>query len=482
MIWFFEPVTLMLKNNLTILSKAKVLRGFCFFNYEEKEANILQSKSCDSIEEKLKESEKRYRDIYEHAPFGIFQTTLSGKLLRANPAFARILKYDSAEEIITKTNKTDIARHLFVDPSKRYTLVEKVMSRDGWHSFENLYKCKDGQIICAQILLRAIKMNPEKQMEGFLIDITEKKEAEEELLESQQKYRELVENINDVIFRLDNKGRFVYISPAIKRVAGYEPEEVIGHSFKEFVFPEDFPDAREKLKAALSGKMKPRELRIVKKDGSIAYISSFGRPLMKDGQVKGVISVLTDITERKKSEEILLESYKYLGTVNRQFSVLNSLNKVLEEKDEKKMIDFISLAVMEAVNAEFSGLFKYQNEKRAFQMLSVASKNKMSEKEKSKIFHLTIVSPNCQEKIDEKKIGEIENIEECFKEFKLISLKRKWGISNFKILPIINKGEMKGIFLLGFSGQKGNLVNGENFYDVFSKYVGFILLDIGVFK
>ena len=95
MIWFFEPVTLMLKNNLTILSKAKVLRGFCFFNYEEKEANILQSKSCDSIEEKLKESEKRYRDIYEHAPFGIFQTTLSGKLLRANPAFARILKYDS---------------------------------------------------------------------------------------------------------------------------------------------------------------------------------------------------------------------------------------------------------------------------------------------------------------------------------------------------------------------------------------------------
>lgn len=106
----------------------------------------------------------------------------------------------------------------------------------------------------------------------------------------------------------------------------------------------------------------------------------------------------------------------------------------------------------------------------------------MSEKEKSKIFHLTIVSPNCQEKIDEKKIGEIENIEECFKEFKLISLKRKWGISNFKILPIINKGEMKGIFLLGFSGQKGNLVNGENFYDVFSKYVGFILLDIGVFK
>ncbi len=469
--WFFRPLTEAVKNNITNSSffKTKVFWGFCFFNFRGK-----------NIEKKLIESERKYKDIYENAPIGIFHSTFEGKLLRVNPTFAKILKYDSPEEVISVVNKTGVAECLYVNPEHRDEIINQVANYKGWHTFENTYKCKDGQTIFANVSLRSVETSSAREVEGFLVDVDEKRKFEKELSEGQQKYQELVENINDVIFHLDNEGNFIYISPVIKRVAGYEPEEVIGHSFQEFIHPDDFSSARIKLKAALSGELKPREIKIIKKDGSIAYVSSFGRPLIKEGKTEGVISVLTDISERKKAEATLLESYKYLGTINRQFTVLIDLNKILKEKDEKKAVDHIAWSGLEMFNSEISILYKYQKDREAFQLISLASKKKIKEEEKSGIFHLTVTSSKCKSKIDEINIQKIKNIEECFKKTKLSRFKLKHKIKNFYTLPITNKRELRGVLILGFLEKKEVLINNNSFHEIFSKYISFILSDIGV--
>jgi len=163
---------------------------------------------------------------------------------------------------------------------------------------------------------------------GFFVsissDITKRKEAEEDLrrlnielekrvVERTKKYQDLVENISDAIYQLNTSGKIVYASPIVKQITGYKPEEVLGKNVMNFVHPDDLDEAKIKLKESLSGKSEPYETRIIKKDGSVAYVRTAGHSLVKNGKIEGVVSILADITDRKKREERLSESYNYPG-------------------------------------------------------------------------------------------------------------------------------------------------------------------------
>ncbi|MGB8707473.1 MAG: PAS domain S-box protein [Dehalococcoidia bacterium] len=150
---------------------------------------------------------------------------------------------------------------------------------------------------------------------GIVQDITERKQAEEALQQSQERYQNLVENINDVIFEVDTEGNITYISPAIERIGKYKADELIGQNFSRFVHPDDMPGLISSFHRVLAGILKPFEFRVLDKDGSIRYARTNSRQRMQHGQVIGITGVLSDITERKQAEEKLREGEERYHTL-----------------------------------------------------------------------------------------------------------------------------------------------------------------------
>src|SRR5258708_976380 len=144
-----------------------------------------------------------------------------------------------------------------------------------------------------------------------------RKHVHKALQESAAKYKELVENINDVIFAVDESGLLSYVSPVIESVAGYHPSEVLGRSFTEFIFPEDLPDVLNNFRQVLAQKIEPLEYRIQTKAGKTVWVRTSSRPNIVDGHIAGLRGMMTDITDRKRAEEALKASEEELRTLFR---------------------------------------------------------------------------------------------------------------------------------------------------------------------
>jgi PAS domain S-box-containing protein len=130
--------------------------------------------------EALKESEEKFRNIIETAPVGIFKTSIEGKFLEGNPALASILGYDSPEDLFACVNASSIAEALYVNPSRRTEVVEEILRRRDWLTFEGEFRQKNGRVITAQVKNRTVQ-EPHGTIviEGFIEDVTERKQAEE---------------------------------------------------------------------------------------------------------------------------------------------------------------------------------------------------------------------------------------------------------------------------------------------------------------
>src|SRR5262249_37111830 len=114
------------------------------------------------------------------------------------------------------------------------------------------------------------------------------------------------ENQEFVVFQLDQQGTFAYISPAIEHSAGYKVEECIGQPFWRFIYPEDLPEVQIRFQYSIAGKPGYAEFRALHKNGSVIWIRASSRP--RSEEHKGVIGIMTDITERKRVEQALRES------------------------------------------------------------------------------------------------------------------------------------------------------------------------------
>ncbi|MFC1823718.1 PAS domain S-box protein [Thermodesulfobacteriota bacterium] len=139
----------------------------------------------------------------------------------------------------------------------------------------------------------------------FARDITNIKIAEQAVKESEKKYRDLVENINDVIYAIDIKGMVTYVSPVIESVIGYRPEEMIGHDYRGFVRESDQQIFSEQFQRVLSGEKVLAEYRVQAKSGEIHWLRASNRAIYSGDRVVGVQGVFYDITDRKIAEEAL---------------------------------------------------------------------------------------------------------------------------------------------------------------------------------
>lgn len=134
-------------------------------------------------------------------------------------------------------------------------------------------------------------------------DVTELREKERELRDSEERYRYLVENLPPIVFTVDREGVLTYVSPAIERSTAFKMEDLIGCPFSDFVEQEDLAGVLASFAMALEGHVESYEFRIRDKSGKRRYIQTVSRPIVEGGVVTGLLGTMCEITERVEADE-----------------------------------------------------------------------------------------------------------------------------------------------------------------------------------
>ncbi len=262
--------------------------------------------------ETLYKSEERHRTILHTAMDGFLLFDRESRLMQVNDACCRMSGY-SEQELLTMRVSDLEAAETTAETSVR---IMKIMA-EGEDRFESRHRCKDGRILDVEVSVKyqAIEGG---QFVCFFRDITERKQAEHALRESEERYRQIARCVPDLVWTMDLSGRFTYVNSAVERNYDYTVEEFLKLSFHDTCTPEAAAKHAASLEERLTKAATPRydpntvatflseELR---KDGS-AFWAEVSAALLwsDDGKPVGVIGITRDITERKQAEEALRES------------------------------------------------------------------------------------------------------------------------------------------------------------------------------
>jgi PAS domain S-box-containing protein len=269
-------------------------------------------------EEALKASEKRYRLLFERNLAGVLRTTLEGRVLECNYAAARMFGYDSPEEVLGLS-----AASLHPESSDREALVSKLRSDRNLTNQEIKCRRKSGAWIwvIANLSLVVDDSMGVEIIESTLIDITERKRAEE-------KVRELLDSIPEAIYAIDLEGRCTSCNPSCLELLGYEqPTDLLGedmHALIHYSLPDGTPFPVEQCRiyeAFRRGEGTHVDNEVLwRRDGTSFAAEYWSHPIHRAGEVIGAVVTFVDITERKRAE-------RELGLT--QFSLENASDSVL---------------------------------------------------------------------------------------------------------------------------------------------------------
>jgi PAS domain S-box-containing protein len=258
-------------------------------------------------EKALREAEEKYRGIFENSVEGIYQSTVEGRLLTANPALARMLGYDTPEELTESV--TNLAEQVYVDPGRREEFKKLARDHDSVTGFEVEMRRRDGGAVWVSVAGRVVR-GPDGEAvgyEGTMEDITAKREAEDALKQSAALYRSVVENAAENIFIVDAETREIFeANDALGHSLGYSADELRGMTLYDLVAHD-----REEVDANLARIIEDGGLRVGerfyrRKDGTLATVE-VGTSLISYRSRDAVCIVAHDITERKRAEEALGE-------------------------------------------------------------------------------------------------------------------------------------------------------------------------------
>lgn len=264
--------------------------------------NLMTAKLKESMDE-LRKSEEQYRGIFENAIEGLFQSTVQGRFLNANPALAQILGYSTPDELMSSV--TDIKHQLYVNPEVREELVRLVIENQRVAGLEVQFYRKDKSWIWVSISARMIvddQGNP-KIIEGFIADINGRKRMEEALEESRNYLDEIINSVADPIFVKNQQHRWTLVNNAFCALMGRPREEIIGRSDYDYKLKQEADVFLEDDLVFSRGTANINEEQFPDNSGNIHTLVT-KKTLYTDKQgEKFIVGIVRDITDLKRAEE-----------------------------------------------------------------------------------------------------------------------------------------------------------------------------------
>lgn len=270
-------------------------------------ASIMDITSRKHLEEELRAINEFQESIIQNAHVLLMALRYPGVVIVWNKAAEEITGYPANEVV----GSNEIWKRLYPDPDYRRRLtasIRRIISEDNYlENLETEIRTRDGRARIIQWNTRPMDRDAEGRDRYIAIgrDITERRAAERALRESEEKFRRLVENLNEIVFVLDEHAVITYISPNIESVSGYSAPDVIGRPYIEFVHPDDRAGRQDLFGKVIAGSSLSTEYRFLTRDGDVVWMKSSNTPVVKDGRIIGVQGILTDITDLKKIEEEL---------------------------------------------------------------------------------------------------------------------------------------------------------------------------------
>jgi len=262
------------------------------------------------FEKKLRESEEKYRNLFERVQHGLFISTKEGRFLDCNQGLVEMAGYDDKEEFLVM----DITKDLYANKEDRRKFQKLIETQGFVKDLEVEFKKKNGEKITVLLTAHA-KRNENGEVigyEGLNIDISDRKRMERELREANEFFMNLIESSVDGIIAADMKGNIIIFNKGAEHLTGYTAEEVIGKIHITQIYPEGI--AKEIMTKLRSpefggiGKFSPTQLNVVNKKGEEIPIQ-LSAALIYDGTGKELASVgiFTDLRHQLEMEKEIQE-------------------------------------------------------------------------------------------------------------------------------------------------------------------------------
>jgi PAS domain S-box-containing protein len=287
------------------------------------------------------ESERKYRTIFEDSIEGIYQTTPEGKIITCNTAFAKMLGYDSPEEMVAEIN--DVSHQVYVNPEDRTWLIEQFTVQDNVENFEFQAYRRDGQRIWISANARVVRDNrgEPRYYEGNFIDITERKKSREQF----ELLKRSIDASKDPAYWLFPDGRFAYVNDAACTLAGYTREEMMEKTVWDVnMLMRDIPGRWESMWEQLRehGSYQAESINLTKdgKEIPVEIVSTY----VRFGDQEYQCGFARDISERKKAEKVLRDSENLYKTT------IDSIDHAIDVADKDLKILVVNREFMNVVD------------------------------------------------------------------------------------------------------------------------------------
>ncbi|MBA4313493.1 MAG: hypothetical protein C0417_12790, partial [Chlorobiaceae bacterium] len=341
--------------DLPIKLSGKVIGAFSLYAptphfFDQKEIDLLDEVTNDisyalqaietekkrkEAEEELRQSENRFHAAFENAATGMSLNAPEGNFIQVNKALCRMLGYLS-DELINAT-LAQITHPDDISLSMK-SIARSVEEKEDTHHFEKRYLRKNGDVVWAEIsssLLRGTKGEP-LYFINQIIDISERKRAEEALQESESRFRRLAENAQDMIYRMSlPDGKYEYVSSAAATIFGYTPEEFYNTPvlIQKAIHPDWHKYFEEQWANLIKGEILPTyEYQIIRKSGEVRWLNQRNILVCGDsGNPIAIEGIVTDITERQQAVAALR------ALSSHQEAILAAVPDIVMEVDNNKV-------------------------------------------------------------------------------------------------------------------------------------------------
>jgi PAS domain S-box-containing protein len=250
----------------------------------------------------------RLRKAVEDSGDAVLMTDADGTITYVNPEFTRVYGY-TAEEVVGKMTPR-ILKSGSMHPED-YEVFWQTISRKNSIKSELINKTKEGRLVTVKTSVNAI-LDPDRNIIGYMAiqhDIPDQKQTKENLTKSEERYRNLINTMNEGLGVQDANGMVTFMNKQACEMLGYTSEEVIGKPATFFFDEENQKILREQMVRRRKGEHQRYEIAWSCKDGSKIHTIMAPRPLLDEkGNFEGSVAVFTDITERKRAEILLHES------------------------------------------------------------------------------------------------------------------------------------------------------------------------------